>query len=173
VLVIHIPFVLRYTTIRYSIVAPRPCLMSLAVSGCSCAMPASACACASMDRFVLLGLFLQVYVSSVTVEMNHVHKRMIMPTYANTRGRPTRPVMCNGMIITIDHFITMTPLDHRTTGRSHPPTRTQYRISISATPTDCTWDLPPPLLHNADAGSLQACSNDHKSRKNLRCKTKW
>lgn len=109
--VIHIPFVLRYTTIRYSIVAPRPCLMSLAVSGCSCAMPASACACASMDRFMLLGLSLQVYVSSVTVEMNHIHKRMIMPTCANTRGRPTRPVMCNGMIIIIDHFITMTPLD--------------------------------------------------------------
>jgi hypothetical protein len=42
--------------LRYnSIVAPRPCLMSLAVSVCSCAVPASPCACASIHAvgFVL------------------------------------------------------------------------------------------------------------------------
>ena len=111
--VIYIPFVLaRYDTILHRCPAAMPHVVSrLSLLLCH----ASLYLCLCSHGFMLLASFLQVYVSSVTVEMNHVHKKMIMPTCANTRGHPTRPVICNGMIIIIDHFITMTPL------RSIPP----------------------------------------------------
>jgi hypothetical protein len=87
--------ILRYNSIG----APRPCLMSLAVSGCSCAMPASPCACASIHA---VGFVLAYSTSVSNVEMNHVRDRdtmrgcQQMPTH---QGNPTKPVMCNGMII--------------------------------------------------------------------------
>lgn len=49
------------------------------------------------------------------------------------------------------------------------PLAQQYRISIFCDAHGLPWDLPPPLLHNANAGSLQACWTPINPAKNLQC----
>jgi hypothetical protein len=136
VVVIHIPFVLLYVTVQLH---RCPAAMPHVVSRLSlllCCASLSLCVCFHSCCWVCSCISTSVS----NVEMNQVPDKD-MPTCANTQRHPTRPVMCNGMIIIIDHFITMTPLrsippQHRTLAGPIRPHAQQYRISNSATPTD-------------------------------------
>lgn len=106
VVVIHIPFVLLYVTVQLH---RCPAAMPHVVSRLSlllCCASLSLCVCFHSCCWVCSCISTSVS----NVEMNQVPDKD-MPTCANTQRHPTRPVMCNGMIIIIDHFITMTPLD--------------------------------------------------------------